>query len=155
MSSITSQTAESWPLPPSISTKSGQAPLQHLAHHREVVARLGLRPLDVELAVIVLPEPFRTGDDHGAGRIGAHDMTVVIDFDALGYFPKLKRISELAEDPALCRRLGEMTIERLLGVAFGLIEQPAPRTALGNLDHDFALGACRQRLLQQFAVGKL
>ena len=53
-SSSTSQTAESWPLPPSISSRSGHSPLravrilllepgeaaaEHLAHHREIVAR--------------------------------------------------------------------------------------------------------------------
>ena len=52
MSSMTSQTADSWPLPPSISTQVGpfaalpvgvllleprKAPLEHLAHHPEIV----------------------------------------------------------------------------------------------------------------------
>src|SRR5438874_8314564 len=35
----------------------GETPLQHLAHHGEIVARLRLRPLDVELAIAVLAEP--------------------------------------------------------------------------------------------------
>ena len=52
-SSIISHTADSWPLPPSISSRSGhsplravgifllepgEAPLEHLAHHPEIVA---------------------------------------------------------------------------------------------------------------------
>src|SRR5215207_6835410 len=40
----------------------GEAALEHLSHHREVVARLRLRPLDVELAIAVLAEAFGAGD---------------------------------------------------------------------------------------------
>src|SRR5207342_501762 len=62
--------------------KPGEAPLKYLAHHSKVVARSDAR-FDVELSVIVLAEALRSGDDHRAGGIGAHDMAVVIDFDAL------------------------------------------------------------------------
>ena len=115
MSSIISQTADSWPLPPSISSRSGhsplcavrvfllqpgEAPLQHLAHHPEIVARLGLRPLDVELAVAVLAEALRPGDDHRAGRVGAHDVAVVVDLDPLRHVRQLEHVGKLAQDLA-------------------------------------------------------
>ena len=59
----------------------GEAPFQDLAHHREIVAGLGLRPLDVELAIVALAEALGPGDDHRAGRVGTHDVAVVINFD--------------------------------------------------------------------------
>ena len=37
----------------------GEAAAEHLAHHREIVAGRGLRPLDVELAIGVLAEALR------------------------------------------------------------------------------------------------
>src|SRR5208337_497660 len=41
-----------------------EAPSQHLAHHRIVVARSKIRALDVERAVLVLDEAFRPRHDH-------------------------------------------------------------------------------------------
>ena len=168
MSSITSQTAESWPLPPSIRMQvgpfaalpvgvflfqPGKPPLEHLAHHREIVAGLGLRPLDVELAVVVLAEALRPRDDHRAGRVRAHDVAVVVNLDPLGYVGQLERIGELAQDLALGGRLREPTVERFLGIALRLLHQLSPRAALRDFDDDLALGPLRQRLFEQLAVG--
>ncbi len=60
-----------------------EAPRHHLAHHAEVVARRDVGRFDVELAVLVLHEAFRPRDHHAADGIGAHDVRVVVDLDAL------------------------------------------------------------------------
>ena len=60
-----------------------EAALQHLAHHGVVVAGRQSLGLDVELAVLVLDETFGAGDDHGADRVGALDVAVVVDLDPL------------------------------------------------------------------------
>jgi hypothetical protein len=133
----------------------GKAPLEHFAHHREIVARLRLRPFDIELAVAVLAEAFGPRDDHRAGRIGAHDVAVVIDFDPLGHVGKLERVGQLAEDLALRGGLGEPPVERFFGIAPRLVEQLAPSAALRLFDHDLAPGPLRKRFFEQLAVGDL
>ena len=59
-----------------------EAALQHLAHHAEIVAGREVGRADVELAVLVLAEAFGPGDDHGADRVRALDVAVVVDLDA-------------------------------------------------------------------------
>src|SRR5207245_3810447 len=59
-----------------------EAAREHLAHHAVVVPRRELRRADVELAVLIPPEPLGTGDDHGADGVRALDLAVVIDLDA-------------------------------------------------------------------------
>ena len=132
----------------------GEAPLEHLAHHREIVAGLRLGPLDVELAIAVLAEALGPGDDHRAGRVGAHDVAVVIDLDPLGHVGQLERVGELAQDLALGRRLGHAPVERFLGIALRLVDQLAPRAALRHVRSTTLRSArSRQRLLEQLAVG--
>src|SRR5262249_28006014 len=43
-----------------------------------------LHPPDIELAIRVLDEPFRSRDDHRADRVRPLDVAVVVDLDALG-----------------------------------------------------------------------
>src|SRR5918993_1878384 len=133
----------------------GEAAFEHFAHHREVVARLRLRLLYVELAIAVLAETFGAGDDHRAGRVRAHDVAIVVNLDALGHGRKLERIGQLAQDLALRRRLREPAVERFLGIPPSLIEQLLAVAALRDFEDDLATGALGQRLLQQPAIGKL
>ena len=72
----------------------GKAASEHFAHHREIVARGGLLTLDVELAILVLEEPLRPGDDHRADGIGPHDVAVVVDLDPLGRLGKLEHLGQ-------------------------------------------------------------
>ena len=58
-----------------------EAPLQHLAHHRVIVARRQAFGLDVELAILVLDEAVRPRHDHGTHRVSALDVAVVVDLD--------------------------------------------------------------------------
>ena len=167
-SSITSHTAESWPLPPSISSRSGHSPFErsgssfsqpreaaaeHLAHHREIVAGHGLGPLDVELAIAVLAEALGPGDDHRADRVGAHHMAVVVDLDPLRRLGQLERVGDLAQVPALGRGLGEAAVQLLLGVARGLADHPAPVAALRSFDRDLAPGALGKASQSRSASG--
>ena len=128
----------------------GEAAFKHLAHHPEIVARGGLRPLDVELAIAVLAEAFGPGDDHRAGRVGAHDVAVVVDLDALRHVGQLERIGQLAQDLALRRRSRPAGGRALPRHCAG----PGPSAcvavaALGQLDRYLALGPLRQRFLEQ------
>ena len=67
--------------PPRPSLQAREAPGQHLAHHRVVVARREVALTDVELAVLALTEAFGAGHDHAADRVGPHDVGVVVDLD--------------------------------------------------------------------------
>ena len=135
-----SLTALSWPRPPSMMTRSGhcgnesssglglgavalsrrqqplEAPLQHLAHHRVIVARRQAFGLDVELAVLVFDEAVRPGHDHGADRVGALDMAVVIDLDPPRRMRQPERGGHALQQPALGRGIGELAAERLAGI---------------------------------------
>ncbi len=55
---------------------------QHFAHHAEIVTRRNVSRFDVELAVLILAQTLGARDDHGADRIRALDMTIVVDLDA-------------------------------------------------------------------------
>src|SRR5262249_61268817 len=59
-----------------------EAAAQNLPHHAEIVAGREIGGADVELAVLILLEPLRAGDDHGADRVGALDVAVVVDLGA-------------------------------------------------------------------------
>src|SRR5665213_509438 len=62
--------------------QSFEPPLQHLAQHAVIVARIEIGRADVELAVLVLAETFRPRHHHGADRIAAGDVAIVVDLDA-------------------------------------------------------------------------
>jgi hypothetical protein len=49
--------------------KPREAALHDLAHHAEIVAGRDVGRADVELAILVLHETFRPGDDHRADRV--------------------------------------------------------------------------------------
>src|SRR3546814_15363352 len=81
--------------------KAAEAALQNLAHHCKIIARSRFRPLDVELAIGVLDEAFRPGDDHCAKRVRALYMAVVVHLDAAGRGLKLEQIGQFAPYPPL------------------------------------------------------
>ena len=129
-SSSTPRAAESWPAPPSISTRSGQsgacavgflaqraaeAALQHLAHHGEVVAR-GDRPADGELAVGRLHEPLRPGDDHHPVGVGAHDVAVVVDLDPVGRRGQAEQRGDALQQLGLAGGFRQLALQRLARV---------------------------------------
>src|SRR6478752_6850959 len=59
----------------------GEAALEHFAHHREIVARCGFGPLDVELTILAVAEALGPGDDHPADHVGTHDVAIVVNLD--------------------------------------------------------------------------
>ena len=168
--------AASWPLPPSISTRSGQGPsvspsrrasrgrgpasfssraeaaAHHLAHHAVVVARRDVLGADVELAVVVLGEAFRPGDDHRADRVRAHDVAVVVDLDAA------RRLRQ-AEDARRGRRGAapgstsrRACGQRLARIGQRVLDQLALLAALRHGDLDVVPGALAERRRQQLAL---
>ena len=102
-----------------------EAPLQHLAHHRVIVARGQAFGPDVELAVLVLDEAVRPGHDHGADRVGALDVAVVVDLDPLRRMRQAERGGHALQQPALGRGIGELAAERLARIG-QRVRRPAP-----------------------------
>ncbi len=84
-----------------------EAPRQHLAHHGVVVTRGKVFALHIELPVLAFDEAFRSGNDHGADRVRAGDVAVVVNLDALGRLVEIDELGEAGEDRGLRGRLGE------------------------------------------------
>src|SRR6267142_545211 len=90
-----------------------EATLQHLAHHREVIAWRELGRADVELAILIFAEALGAGDDHSANRIRALDVAVVVDLDAARRARKAEALPERREQLALRRGVCKLAAERL------------------------------------------
>ncbi len=150
-----------------------EAPRQHLAHHAEIVAcrdgafgrrraglalgprRLRRRGLDVELAIGRFHEAFRPGHHHRAHRVGALDVAVVVDLDALGRRLEAKRVGHALQHLALRRAFGEPARERGPGIFERVLDELALVAALRRGQLHLAAGAHRQRFLHQRGVGHL
>src|SRR3546814_5307549 len=63
--------------------RTSEAAFQHFAHHRKIVARHCLCPFDVELAIGVFAETLRPRHNHGAQRVGALNLAVVVNLDTV------------------------------------------------------------------------
>ncbi len=103
---------------------------QHLAHHAVIVARREVGRADVELAILVFLEALRAGDDHGADRIGALDVAVVVDLDALRNARQPERVGQRLEQLLLRRRVGELAAERLARIGERMRDEIALLAAL-------------------------
>ncbi len=81
-------------------------------------------------------------------------MAVVVDLDAARRRGEVEQVGELGEQFALRRRLGELPVERLLGVALGLVDQPLARSALGVAQRDAPARAFGQGIGHQLVLGE-
>ena len=108
--------------------------------------------LDVELAVLVLHEAFGTGDDHGADRIGALDVAVVVDLDALRRLRQASVVGQRVEQAALRRGIGELAAERFARIGQRVGDQLLLLAALRRRDLDLVAGLDRQRVGKQLAL---
>ena len=79
----------------------GEPALHHLAHHAKIIARNDVFGTNVEFAVLVFHKALRTGHDHRADRIAAHDMGVVIDLYAPWHPRQIESLSHSAQQPGL------------------------------------------------------
>ncbi|CCC98265.1 protein of unknown function [Azospirillum baldaniorum] len=122
-----------------------------LAHHREVVAG-GALGLDVELAVGVLDEALRPGDDHGADGVGALDVGVVVDLDALRRAVQPEDRRHPVEQPRLRRTFGQPPPMGLPRVGQGVLDDAPLVAPLGRGQFHPVAGAQRQGLGQQFLL---
>ncbi len=132
--------------------RAGKAALHDLAHHAEVV--VGPGGADVELAVLVLDEAFGAGNDHRAHGLGALDVAVVVNLDPARHLGQFEELGQFAQGSRLGTAFGQSPVERLHGVAAGLLHQPPPVATLGDGDLDLPAGQFGQRLFQQVAVGQ-
>ena len=127
-----------------------ETPLQHLAHHRVVVARRQAFGFDVELAVLVLDEAVRARHDHGADGIGALDVAVVVDLDPLRRMRQPKRGDHRLQQPSLGRGIGELAAERLARIGQRVRDQFLLFAAPRRGDFHLESGLDRERIGQQF-----
>ena len=120
-----------------------EAPLQHLAHHGVVVARGKVLALDIELPILAFDEAFGAGDDHGADRVGAGDMAVVVDLDARGRLGQIRTLGKARENGALRGGVGQPSSERLAGIVEACSTRSRrlpPRLRLADIDLAPGLG---------------
>ena len=139
--------------------KAREAPLQDVAHHAEVVTRRDAVVLDIELAIRVLLEAFRPGDDHRATGVRTLDMAVVVHLDAFRRLFEFEKVGKLPQQLCLSGRFGKPAVERFDRIALRLLDKAAKRAALrafqGELACGFLLqGFCDQLRLRQIAVDK-
>src|SRR5690606_3539825 len=102
---------------------AGEAAGEDLAHHPEIVVRLG--GADVELAILVLEEPLAPGDDHRSDRLRTLDVAVVVDFDARRLVGQLEEFGEFAQYLRLGAAFRQPPGECPGRVAACLLHQPA------------------------------
>src|SRR3546814_3380034 len=81
--------------------RTSEAAFQHFAHHRKIVARHCLCPFDVELAIGVFAETLRPRHNHGAQRVGALNMAVVVNLDTVRRPVQSEQVRHVAQDLAL------------------------------------------------------
>ena len=136
-----------------VGDRACEAALEHFAHHREIVPGLRFGALDVELAIGALDPALGPRDDHGTQGIGALDMAVVIDFDALRRLIEVEQLGEFAAELGLAAALGEPPVEFLARVTHCLFEQASPVAALGYSDLDLAPRRLAERLGEKRAFG--
>ena len=129
-----------------------EAAAEHFAHHGEVVAGGEIGRADVELAVLVLAEPVRPGDDHGADRVGALDVAVVIDLDPPRRLRQSEARRQRRQEPLLGGRLGELASQRLARIGERMLDQVALLAPLRHRDLDLVPALDRERFRQQLAV---
>src|SRR3546814_18316891 len=91
--------------------KEEEAAIQNVEHNCKIIDRSRFRRLEVELAIGVLDEAFRPGDDHCAKRVRALYMAVVVHLDAAGRGLKLEQIGQFSQYPPLRRGFGEVRSE--------------------------------------------
>ena len=132
--------------------RAREAALQHLAHHREIVARRGIGRLMLNLRYWLLRNPSGPATTIAPSAVGALDMAVVVDFDR----GPAARPARTARPPraAACACVVDSASRRSsasLGVALRLLEQLPLVAALRHRQRDLAPRALAQRLAQQLA----
>ena len=100
-----------------------EAALQDLAHHGEIVAGGQVGRADVEFAVLAFAKALRPGDDHGADRVRALDVAVVVNLDAARRARQAESLGELAQQFLLRRGFGELAAERLARIGERVLDQ--------------------------------
>ena len=127
-------------------------PVQHLFHHAKVIPRRDVIPLDVELAIAVFHEPFRPGDNHAAHRIGALNVAVVVDLNALRRPVKIKHLRHPLQQLGLRGGLTHFTGQAFPRIPRRTFHKLCLLAALGHGDLNLAPRLGPQRLRHQLGV---
>ena len=172
---IASSAAESWPLPPSITTRFGvaandssqssdagagreprEAARDHLGHRGEVV--LALLAAHRELAVVRLLRDAVLEHDHRADDLLALDVRDVEALDPDRQRLEVQHLAQLLErlDAARRLRLGDERLrrERELGVLLRELLQPPLLAALGRAHLDARAAQLGEELLERRRVAR-
>ena len=131
-----------------------EAARQDFAHHAGVVAGGKLGALDVVLAVFALLETVRPGHDHRPHRVRPHHVAVVVDFDTPDVLQS-EQVGHAFQEFALGGILRHAAGELLAGIGERHRHQLVFFAALGHHHLHPVLGAQRQGLAQQFAIGNV
>ena len=107
-----------------------ETPLQHLAHHADIVAGGDVPAPDVELAIAALEEALGADHDHAADLVGTGDVGVVEDLDALGRRLEAEGGGEAVEQVSLRGALRQPPVQRLARVERSVVDQLALAAAL-------------------------
>src|SRR5439155_6649552 len=126
-----------------------EAASQDFPHHPEVVARHEIGRADVELAILILAEALRSRDDHGADRVAALDVAVVIDLDAAWHLRQPEALGQPAQQLALRRRVGELAPERLARVGERMVDEVLLLAASRHAHLDLVAALAAQGFRQQ------
>src|SRR5579883_2847041 len=81
---------------------------EDLAHHGEIVTGRELGRADVELAILAFLKSLDTGHDHGADRVGALNVAIVVDLDAARHPRQAKCLGKLLQQFLLRNCLGSL-----------------------------------------------
>ena len=101
---------------------------------------------------MVFLEAFRPGDDHGAERIRALDVGIVIDLDPLRQILQPEHTLHALEQMRLGGALRQFARQRLAGIGRCALDQLALFTADGAVERHLAVGLQAQRLGQQVGI---
>src|SRR5690606_34534341 len=129
-----------------------EAALQHFAHHPEIVAGRDLLGADVELAIAVLLEAVRPGNDHRTDRACALYVRIVVDLDARRCVFEAHYSGKAFEQARLARAFGKLAAESVLGVLQGVAHEIELVAAPRHRNLDAASGPYAQRFLEKRPV---
>src|SRR5690606_7354184 len=93
--------------------------------------------------------------DHGTDGLGALNMTVIVNLDAVGQFGELEELGHFAQRPRLRAGFGEPSVEGFGGVTLGLLHETATVSALRNADLDAMSDRFAQRQFEELTLGQL
>src|SRR5205085_11156324 len=102
--------------------------------------------------ILVFAETLGPRDDHGANRVRALDVAVIVDLNAARGFTQAERLGERREQVLLRLRFGKLAPKRLARIRECVIDQFLLLAAPWQRDLDLMPAFHTQRLREQCAI---